>query len=240
MTTSVPLRVDHDRWRIYHHRVTLPTLKIEWTNLINMQPAPDYWRKACQTLAQSDPIMAALIARFNGSLCSDSSAFEVLSRAVVGQQISVKAADKIWQRLSDKLPEITPAAVARRRRDVLKRCGLSASKTEYLKNIAAFFVDEGIEQRYWRQDPETIRARLTSIKGVGHWTYEMFAIFFLRQPDIFPIGDLGLINAIKRQYKDGASLTMDEIVALGERWAPWRTVATWYLWRSIDGDPVAY
>ena len=153
-----------------------------------MSTPPDYWSKACQALATSDPIMARLIERFDGTLQSDSSAFEVLCRAIVGQQISVKAADSIWQRLTDRLTEITPATITRRRRDTLQRCGLSARKAEYLKNLAAFFKNEGVDQRYWRQDAEIICERLQSVKGIGRWTYEMFAIFFSARTGYFSGG----------------------------------------------------
>lgn len=201
---------------------------------------PNDWQRACRTLARRDRVMAGLIKNFDGYLHSTSSAFEVLCRAIVGQQISVQAADHIWQRLTNKLSEITPTNVAARRRDVLRRCGLSASKVEYLKNVAVFFQEEAASPEYWLQPPEVIRTRLLTIKGVGLWTYEMFAIFFLRLPDIFPLGDLGLLNAISRLYNDGGTLTPEEALELGKNWTPWRTVATWYLWRSIDGDPVAY
>ena len=205
-----------------------------------MQRSPDYWQQACRTLSKRDKVMALLIRRFKGGLSGRGNAFETLCRAIVGQQISVKAADSVWQNLERKLVKVAPQTVAERRRDVLGRCGLSASKVNYLKNLAEFFLEEPVNRHYWRQDAVVIRDRLISVKGIGNWTYEMFAIFYLQHPDIFPINDLGLLNAISRLYNNGTSLTADELNELGALWSPWRTVATWYLWRSIDPDPIIY
>ena len=205
-----------------------------------MRRSPNYWQHACHALSQQDAVMATLIQQFQGKLYSNSSAFEVLCRSIVGQQISLKAADSIWQRLEAKLPEISPQAVAKKRRDAMSRCGLSANKVNYLKNIAAFFLNENVTDDYWQQNADFIRERLISIKGIGNWTYEMFAIFYLQDPDILPVKDLALLNAIHKLYNAGEPMSIDEVTALGETWAPWRTVATWYLWRSIDADPVVY
>ncbi len=203
--------------------------------------SPPYWQTACAELAACDPMMADLITTFKRPLLSSkSSAFEILCRAIVGQQISVKAADSVWSRLKEKLGEITPRSVVHRRYDTLCRCGLSRGKANYLRATAQFFIDRDIRPPYWKQDFTILRQELLSIKGVGIWTFEMFAIFYLRHPDILPLSDLGLINAVSRLYNKGVTLERSDVVKIGERWTPWRTVATWYLWRSIDPSPIVY
>ncbi len=207
-----------------------------------MIKAIEYWSDACTHLSKHDPIMAQLINEFSPQPMKRHrrSAFIVLCRAIVGQQISVKAAETIWQRLMDAYPEFKPEVIQRCRKERLQRCGLSESKARYLKNIARFFIAERVEQEYWKQDYLLIQESLLSIAGVGPWTFEMFAIFYLHHPDVFPVGDMGLVNAISRLYYKGEKLDRDTVHRIGESWAPWRTVATWYLWRSIDESVVVY
>ena len=205
---------------------------------------PGYWQRACRELSACDPIMANLIGRFKQSyLRGGKDAFTVLCRAVVGQQISVQAADSIWQRLETHFgtPQPQPPAIYRCHFKTLRRCGLSAQKGHYLKNIAHFFILQKITHRYWhRHTFEELQNTLLAIKGVGHWTFQMFAIFYLKYPDVLPLGDLGLLNAIYKEYNHGKKLTPKNLHKLAIRWKPWRTVATWYLWRSIDPHPVVY
>ena len=207
-----------------------------------MAKPPPYWHEACRALSHRDKVMAKLIRRFpNDCLSGTNNAFETLCRAVIGQQISLKAADSIRAQLESRIGRLTPDNVNHRRHATLRQCGLSESKAGYLKNIARFFVTERITVRYWQQhDLDATRRKLTALKGVGEWTFQMFAIFYLKHPDIYPVGDLGLVNAIQKYYGRGRPLEHSRIAALGESWAPWRTVATWYLWRSIDPDPVIY
>ena len=207
-----------------------------------MSPRPSYWQKACVELAQNDATMAKLIKQFRGSYLEGSrDAFTILCRAVVGQQISLSAADSIWQRLNAHFGKIKPLAIHRCHLRTMRRCGLSLQKANYLKNIARFFVHQNIRPAYWEHHQfEELQTQLLNIKGVGHWTFQMFAIFYLKHPDILPLGDLGLINAIYRQYNGGTQLSPKRVQAITEHWVPWRTVATWYLWRSIDPDPVTY
>lgn len=184
--------------------------------------------------------MAELIASFRRPLSSKSNAFEILCRAIVGQQISVRAADSVWSNLLEKLGTVTPQSIARRRCDTLCRCGLSRRKAEYLRTAAHFFITRDIRPSYWRRDFATLRCELLSLQGVGVWTFEMFAIFYLKHPDILPLSDLGVINAVSRLYNKGITLERSAVAAIGARWVPWRTVATWYLWCSIDPAPVVY
>lgn len=203
---------------------------------------PEYWQQACAELSVRDPIMANLIKRFKRSYLSGGrDAFVTLCRAIVGQQISLQAADSIWLRLEAHFGVIKPPAIRHCRIQTLRRCGLSEQKARYLKNIAQFFVSQKITSVYWRRhDYETLRSTLLAIKGVGPWTFEMFAIFYLKSPNVLPLGDLGLLNAIYKEYNHGRKLSARRLAQITAGWRPWCTVATWYLWRSIDPEPVVY
>ena len=203
---------------------------------------PEYWQQACKELSACDPIMANLIGQFKHSyLSGGKDAFIVLCRAIVGQQISVRAADSVWQRLESHFGTLKPMAIYRCHFQTLRRCGLSAQKAQYLKNIAYFFIQQKITRRYWyRHTFEELQDSLLAIKGVGYWTLQMFAIFYLKHPDVLPLGDLGLLNAIYNEYNHGQKMTPEELHKLAAQWKPWCTVATWYLWRTIDPEPVIY
>lgn len=204
----------------------------------------DYWDKARRALSRADKVMARIIRNYKGErMVGSDDAFETLARSIVGQQISVKAAASIWAAMEKRLKTISPEKIARCRMTSLRACGLSQNKAAYIRNIAAFFRAHGItpRSRYWENiDAAEARAQLLEIKGVGEWTWQMFAIFYLKQPDILPLRDLGLVNAIRGNYADGAPLKPKDLARITEVWQPWRTVATWYLWRSIDPEPVAY
>ena len=218
---------------------------------------PDYWNDAKTHLRDVCPTMAGLIAQYQGEgLTARGDGFYTLVRSVVGQQISVKAADAVWGKLTRAVTPLTPENLLRKREATLRGCGLSASKVAYARNVARFYVEQGIapelththalpvkESDFWaaHSDAEVI-ALLTAIKGIGSWTAEMFLIFHLLRPDVFPVKDLGLLKAIDRHVRDGATerLSPAEYLALAERWRPYRTVATWYLWRALDPVPVAY
>jgi len=203
---------------------------------------PAYWTRACAELSRRDPVMARLVREFRGSvLRGGGDAFETLCRAVVGQQISLQAADSVWRNLLAHFgDEMMPHRIHRCHLGTLRRCGLSQNKARCLKNIAQFFVHRRVTPRYWRRPLDETRAALLSITGIGPWTFEMFAIFYLKHPDVLPLGDLGLVNAMEQQYNDGRRLAAARLRTIAARWEPWRTVATWYLWRSIDPEPVVY
>lgn len=203
---------------------------------------PDYWTKATKHLAQQCPIMKGLIARYRGEgVIARPDGFYTLLRAIVGQQISVKAADAVWARLSKAVTPLTPENLLRKRDTTLRKCGLSAQKVIYAKNVAHFFAETGANADYWnaRADEEVIK-ELVAIKGIGQWTAEMFLLFHLTRPDVFPVGDLGLLKAIDLHYTNGKRLTPKEYKKLAENWRPYRSVATWYLWRALDPVPVEY
>ena len=203
---------------------------------------PDYWQHASATLAQCDPVMAALVERFSGaSLVSRGDPFVTLARSIVGQQISVKAADSVWLRLATALPSIAPAQLLASDSQTLRACGLSARKVEYLGDLARHFADGQIHLNRWAaMSDAAIIAELTAVRGIGVWTAEMFLIFNQLRPDVFPLDDIGLQKAVAINYLEGQRPPRAALAEFGERWRPWRSVATWYLWRSLDPLPVEY
>jgi DNA-3-methyladenine glycosylase II len=212
-------------------------------------PRPRYWPRARQALAAADPVLARIIRRHPGvALASRGDPFSTLARSIVGQQISVKAADAVWSRLAASCPQMTPAAVLRRRATTLRGCGLSERKVEYLRDLAAHFADGRVDpQEFAAMDDEAIIERLTDIRGIGRWTAEMFLIFNLMRPNVLPLDDLGLLKAVSLHYLDGAPTRellagegRQRVQALAAPWRPWSSVATWYLWRSLDPVPVEY
>jgi DNA-3-methyladenine glycosylase II len=203
---------------------------------------PVYWTTAARELSARDAVLKQLIERFAGlALGSRGDAFSTLARAIVGQQISVKAAQSVWDRLSDRLGTVTPGLLHRVRKPTLRACGLSGQKAGYLKDLAGKFLDGSLDIGCWHAlDDEALIRELTRVKGVGRWTAEMFLIFYLARPDVFPLDDLGLQRAMRLNYNRGRPLSNARMHRLGKTWAPWRSVATWYLWRSLDPIPVEY
>ncbi|MFZ2855077.1 MAG: DNA-3-methyladenine glycosylase [Rhodocyclaceae bacterium] len=203
---------------------------------------PSFWQQASAELALADPVMAGFVERYAGtSLASRGDPFVTLARSIVGQQISVKAADSVWGRFSSALPVLTPVTVLAASPELLRACGLSARKVEYLGDLARHFAAGQIHVAHWAamSDAEII-AELTAVRGIGVWTAEMFLIFNQLRPDVFPLDDIGLQKAVARHYCAGERPTRGVLVGYGEGWRPWRSVATWYLWRSLDPVPVEY
>jgi len=203
---------------------------------------PEYWDKARRSLIKTDPTMARIIrAHPKVFMMRRGEAFMTLARAICGQQISVKAAQSVWNRVCECVGDITPQNVLSRKRPQLRACGLSDRKTEYIADLAQHFADGKIHERSWPQmDDEAIIAELTDVRGIGRWTAEMFLMFNLLRPDVFPLGDLGLQKGIRVNYFKGRKISLGRMRRLGENWRPWRSVATWYLWRSLDPLPVEY
>jgi DNA-3-methyladenine glycosylase II len=210
---------------------------------------PAFWPHAKRRLSGSDPVLGAIIRRHPRiAMVCRGDAFRTLARSIVGQQISVKAADSVWTRVLAACGELSPDSMRRRRTATLRGCGLSGRKAEYLRDLAVHFADCRVDEASLAQMPdEEVIARLTDIRGIGRWTAEMFLIFNLQRPDVLPLDDLGLVKAIGRHYLPGhtpASLLKGEgrqrVVELASRWIPYRSVATWYLWRSLDPVPVEY
>ncbi|HEY5762920.1 MAG TPA: DNA-3-methyladenine glycosylase 2 family protein [Rhodocyclaceae bacterium] len=203
---------------------------------------PDFWAEASRVLAANDPVMASMVKRYQGrGLASRGDPFATLMRSVVGQQISVRAADAVWGRLMEALGAPDAEAVLGSDATILRACGLSYRKIEYVQDLAGRFADGRIDPTRWRglADSEII-AELTETRGIGAWTVEMLLIFNLMRPDVWPVDDKGLQKAVALHYLDGRVPPRKELLAIGERWRPWRSVATWYLWRSLDPVPVEY
>lgn len=203
---------------------------------------PRYWKRAVRDLAARDAVLARLVSQFRGlAMGSRGDAFSTLARAIVGQQISVKAAQSVWDRVHADVSAMTPAAVLRAGSDRLRRCGLSQRKAGYLLDLAARFEAGALDSGKWpKLDDEAVIVELTQVKGIGRWTAEMFLIFHLARPDVLPLADLGLQRAMRLHYNGGRRLSESRMRRIGDAWAPWRSVATWYLWRSLDPIPVEY
>ena len=205
---------------------------------------PEYWQESIDYLSNIDAKLGELINKYSQStLTTRGDALETLMRSIVGQQISVKAAASVWQKIIDLLDEIKPDNVLLTGFEDLKSCGLSKQKTQYIINIAEHFKSHNINnESYWNdREFSNIYDELITIKGIGPWTAEMFGMFYLLERDIFPLKDLGIIRAINQLYcVDGIPLKIDQVIAISDRWKPYRTVASWYLWRSIDNEAVLY
>ncbi len=210
--------------------------------MVNSTPSPAYWQDACKHLMKKDRVMKRLIPTF-GKACLQSrgDAFMTLARSVVGQQISVKAAQTVWDRFA-KLPEqVTPAQVLRLKVDDMRAAGLSARKVEYLVDLALHFDNGAVHVDAWTDmDDDAIIDELVAIRGIGRWTAEMFLIFHLMRPNVLPLDDVGLINGISKCYFSGDVVSRSDAREVALAWAPYRTVATWYIWRSLDPVPVEY
>jgi DNA-3-methyladenine glycosylase II len=213
---------------------------------VSSRVRPVYWTRAKRALATADPVLATIIASHpRVALKSRGDAFTTLARSIVGQQISVKAAEAVWGRFCTTCGELTPQRVLRRRATTLRACGLSDRKVEYIRDLCGHFVSGRVNPaRFAEQPDEEIIAELTDIRGIGRWTAEMFLIFNLLRPNVLPLDDLGLLRAIGLNYLQGAPMqgrdARAQAEALAGRWSPWRSVATWYLWRSLDPIPVEY
>ena len=203
---------------------------------------PTYWDDAKRELMKCDRVLRRIIPKFDGvSLTSRGDPFVTLARSITGQQISVAAAQAVWNRLSAAYPEFTPARLARATADKLRACGLSQRKAEYILDLAAHFKQRGDRTADWLAlEDEAVIGALTGIRGIGRWTAEMFLMFNLLRPNVFPVDDLGLRKAVSQHYFSGEKVTLSELREVGENWAPWRSVGTWYMWRSLDPLPVEY
>jgi DNA-3-methyladenine glycosylase II len=204
--------------------------------------APVYWQEACRHLMKRDRVMKKLIPLHSGvSLQSRGDAFVTLARSIVGQQISVKAAQSVWDRFAVLPKKMLPAQVLKLKVDDMRAAGLSARKVEYLVDLALHFANDQVHVNAWADmDDEAIIAELVAIRGIGRWTAEMFLIFHLMRPNGLPRDDVGLQNGSSRCYFSGEPVSRSEIREVAASWAPFCSVATWYIWRSLDPAPVAY
>ena len=203
---------------------------------------PRYWTKATNELSARDPVLKKLIAQHKTiTVGSRGDAFQTLARAIVGQQISVKAAQSVWDRFVAAHDAVAPSVIAASTLETLRGCGLSGQKSGYILDLATRFHDGRLQAANWTNlDDDALITELIQVKGIGRWTAEMFMIFNLMRADIFPLADLGLQKALMLHYNRGCKLTPARMQRIGAAWAPWRSVATWYMWRSLDPIPVEY
>ncbi len=210
------------------------------------QATPAYWDEACKHLAKRDRVMKKLIPKFGEArLKTRGDAYTTLARSIVGQQISVKAAQSVWDRFvavaGGASQHLLPTSVLALDLPHMREAGLSARKCEYLQDLSRHFADGSVHVNQWDgMDDEAIITELIDIRGIGRWTAEMFLIFHQMRPNVLPLDDLGLIKGISTSYFSGEPVSRAEAREVGEAWAPFRSVATWYIWRSLDPVPVDY
>ena len=203
---------------------------------------PKYWNKGKIHLSNKDKVLKKIIDQFsNQSLQLNNNSFHALINSIIGQQISVSAANSIKKKLFVLKKNITPRTIKNIKKNDLRKCGLSKQKILYINNIADFFLlnKEFINKLNKVNDLE-IREKLIEIKGIGNWTIDMFLIFTLGSSNIFPSGDLGFVKAISKHYKKDLPISEKFLSKLYKRWSPYSSIATWYLWRSLDPIPVSY
>jgi DNA-3-methyladenine glycosylase II len=199
----------------------------------------EIWDQAVRDLRRTDAVLARLI---DG--CAQSRVrrredpFAAIARAIVAQQISVPAATTVWARVTALCDPLAPHSLVQLSSESLRSCGLSRQKSAYLLDLAHHFVTGMIDPRRWdRLDDEEVITELTRVKGIGRWTAEMFLIFHLMRPDVLPVADVGLRRAVSRHYNAGRAVSEARLRRIARAWSPWRSVATWYLWRSLDAVP---
>jgi len=203
---------------------------------------PNFWNKGKIYLSKNDKILKSIINNYPKEYMSiNKNYFHCIVNSIIGQQISVAAANSIKQRFFKLNKNINPTYVLKIRKNKFKKTGLSEQKTNYIKNVSYFFINnkQFIKNIESFGDNE-IKEELTKIKGVGPWTADMFLIFSLGRSNIFPIGDLGLINAISVSYKQKKPISEKKLNQLYKKWSPFCSIATWYLWRSLDPIPINY
>jgi DNA-3-methyladenine glycosylase II len=200
------------------------------------------WLLAINNLKKKDKILKEIINKYKSEkLHSKKNAFLTLAKSITGQQISVKAANSIWLRLEKKIKKIDPSNILKIKINEIKKCGFSKQKANYIFNLANFFKkNKNIENKWEKIEDEEVIDDLIKIKGIGRWTAEMFLIFYLLRPNIFPSADIGLLKAISINYNLKYPLKNSDIKKFKKKWIPWSTVATWYLWRSLDPVPIKY
>jgi|TARA_B100000809_G_scaffold240593_1_gene263045 DNA-3-methyladenine glycosylase II len=208
-----------------------------------MKKPPTYWYKAKKMLSKKDPVLKKIIKKFNkGFLTTRKDPFFSLCRTIIGQQISTKAADSIWLKFEKKCnKKILPEKVLKLPSSSLKGAGLSRQKINYLKNIARSFNNKTFNIKDLRRmDDEQAINYITQLKGLGIWSAQMFLMFNLNRPDIFPTKDIGLIRAISKNYKTSYPPSNRFLNKISKIHFGYRSVFTWYMWRSIDPTDVEY
>ncbi len=203
---------------------------------------PKYWNKGKIFLSNKDKVLKKLIQTYrNEYLNLNSNYFHSLINSIIGQQISVSAADSMKTKFFKLKRNITPQTVSKLRTTDLRKCGLSRQKILYIRNISKFFLqNKKFIKNINKSSEEEIYNNLIEIKGVGNWTIHMFLMFSYGSSNIFPTGDLGFLKAISKLYKVKLPISERKLKLLYKKWSPYSSQATWYLWRSLDPIPVNY
>ena len=203
---------------------------------------PKYWNKGKSYLSNKDKVLKKLIQTYkNEYLNLNSNYFHSLINSIIGQQISVSAADSMKTKFFKLKRNITPQSVSKLRTTDLKKCGLSRQKILYIRNISKFFLqNKNFIKNINKSSEEEIYNNLIEIKGVGNWTIHMFLMFSYGSSNIFPTGDLGFLKAISKLYKVQLPISERKLKLLYKKWSPYSSQATWYLWRSLDPIAVNY
>ncbi|XDF33570.1 DNA-3-methyladenine glycosylase 2 family protein [Paracidovorax avenae] len=204
--------------------------------------APGYWADACRHLVKKDRVMKRLIPQLGDvALVARGDAFTTLARSIVGQQVSVASAQKVWDKFAALPRSMTPAAVLKLKVDDMRAAGLSARKVDYLVDLALHFDTGRLHVKDWdAMDDEAIAAELVAIRGIGRWTADMFLIFHLARPNVLPLDDATLLQGISQHYFSGDPVSRSDVREVAEAWKPWCSVASWYIWRSLAPLPVDY
>ena len=203
---------------------------------------PKYWNKGMIYLSNKDKVLKKLIQTYrNEYLNLNSNYFHSLINSIIGQQISVSAADSMKTKFFKLKRNITPQTVSKLSTTDLRKCGLSRQKILYIRNISKFFLqNKKFIKNINKSSEEEIYNNLIEIKGVGSWTIHMFLMFSYGSSNIFPTGDLGFLKAISKLYKVQLPISERKLKLLYKKWSPYSSQATWYLWRSLDPIPVNY
>ena len=207
-----------------------------------LQVTPHFWEDACKHLMKKDRVMKRLIPQF-GDVCLQTrgDAFVTLSRSIVGQQISAKAAQTVWDRFILLPRKLDASSVLKLKIDDMRAAGLSARKVEYLVDLALHFESGALHVKAWEtMSDDAVIEELVAIRGIGRWTAEMFLIFHMMRPNVLPLDDVGLINGISHNYFSGETVSRSDAREVAAAWEPYASVATWYIWRSLDPVQVAY
>ena len=208
-----------------------------------MKRPPVYWEKAKRILSKRDSVLRKIIKKYKkGFLTTRNNPFLSLCRTIVGQQISTKAADSIWSKFENKCRKrIVPKIVLKLSSQNLKSAGLSRQKVRYLKNIAKAFKNRSFDiKKIKKMNDEDAISYITKLKGLGVWSAEMFLMFNLNRPDIFPIKDIGLLRSLSKNYKTSYPPSKKFLNKISNLHSGYRTVSTWYFWRDIDSEDVEY
>ena len=219
-----------------------PSKKIVASDMAPVALAPEYWAEACKHLMKRDRVMKRLIPELGDvALSQRGDAFTTLARSIVGQQVSVTSAQKVWDAFAALPQAMTPANVLKLKVDDMRSAGLSARKVDYLVDLALHFDSGRLHVKDWgAMDDEAITRELVAIRGISRWTADMFLIFHLARPNVLPLDDASLISGISQHYFSGDPVSRSDAREVADAWKPWCSVASWYIWRSLAPLPVDY